>query len=132
MKLNNSDCNRICEVSALFPIKSGVPQGSVLGPLLYLLFTSDLPQAQSVTIDTFSDDTVVLTSHKEVLRDSCILQEYLSILHIWLKKWKIKVNDTKSPYITFTLRNDPTPSIYPNYVEIPSDTTVKYLYWIPS
>jgi hypothetical protein len=84
------------EVSALFLIKSGVPQGSVLGPLLYLLFTSDIPQAQSVTIGTFADDTVILTSHKEVLRASSILQDYLRILHIWLKKWKIKVSETKS------------------------------------
>jgi len=55
------------EVSALFPIKSGVPQGSVLGPLLYILFTSDLSQAPNVTIGTFADDTAILTSHMKVL-----------------------------------------------------------------
>jgi hypothetical protein len=75
-----------CEVSALFPIKAGVSQGSILGPLLYLLFTSDLPQAQGVTIGTFADDTVLLTSQTEVLRASSILQEYLRILHTWFKK----------------------------------------------
>ena len=60
------------EVSALFPIKSGV-QGSVLGPLLYILFTSDLPQAPNVTIGTFADDTAILTSHTNVLRASTTL-----------------------------------------------------------
>jgi hypothetical protein len=98
-----------------------------LGPLLYLLFTSDLPQVQGVTIGTFDDDTVLLTSHKEVHRASSILQEYLHTLHIWLKNWKITVNETKSKYITFMLRSDPSPPIYLNDVEIPSATTAKYL-----
>jgi hypothetical protein len=90
------------------------------------MFTSDLPQAQVVTIGTFADDIVLLTSHKEFLRASSILQEYLRILHIWLKKCKIKVNETKSKYITFTLRSDPSPPVYLNDVEIPSATTAKY------
>jgi hypothetical protein len=106
------------EVSALFPVKSGVPQGSVLGPLLYILFTSDLPQAPNVTIGTFADDTAILTSHTNVLRASTTLQEYLHIFNRWLQKWKIKVNETKSSYLTFTLRNDPSTPIYLNEVEI--------------
>jgi hypothetical protein len=86
------------EFSALFPINSGVPQGSVLGPLLYLLFASDLPQAPNVTFGTFADDTVILTCHKDVLRASSHLQEYLNILHSWLQKWNIKINETKSHF----------------------------------
>ena len=69
------------EVSALFPIKSGIPQGSVLGPLLYILFTSDLPQAPNVTIGTFADNTAILTSHTNVIRASSTLQDYLHILN---------------------------------------------------
>jgi hypothetical protein len=107
------------EVSALFPIKSGVPQGSVLGPLLYILFTSDLTQAPNVTVGTFADDTAILTSHTNVKRVSSTLQEYLHILSRWLQKWKIKVNETKSSYLTFTLRHDPSPPIYLNEVDIP-------------
>jgi len=45
----------------------------------------------------------------------------------YLQKWKIKVNETKSSYLTFTLRNDPSPPIYLNEVEIPPAKTVKYL-----
>jgi hypothetical protein len=44
-------------------MKSGVPQGSVLGPFLYTLFTADIPQQNSTIISTFSDDTAVLSRH---------------------------------------------------------------------
>ena len=60
------------EVSPLFPINSGV-----LEPMLYLLFTSGLPQAPNITIGAFADDTVILTCHNDILRASSCLQEYL-------------------------------------------------------
>ena len=114
------------EVSALFAINSGVPQGSVLGPILYLLFTSDLPQAPNVRLGTFADDTVILTCHTDVLRASFCLQEYLNIIQSWLHTWKIKINVSKSTYLTCTLRRDPSPPIYLNNVETPPAKTVKY------
>ena len=45
----------------------------------------------------------------------------------WLHTWKIKMNESKSTYLTFTLRRDPSPTIYINNIEIPPVTTVKYL-----
>jgi len=46
--------------SALMEIKAGVPQGSVLGPVLYLLYTCDIPKLENNTIATFADDTAIL------------------------------------------------------------------------
>jgi hypothetical protein len=46
--------------SELKEIKAGAPQGSVLGPVLYLLYTCDLPVLESSTVATFTDDTAVL------------------------------------------------------------------------
>ena len=46
--------------TTLLQINAGVPQGSVLGPILYLLFTYDLPVSNNVAIDTFADDTAIL------------------------------------------------------------------------
>jgi len=51
--------------SELKEIKAGVPQGSVLGPVLYLLYTSDLPMLENSTVVTFADDTAILGSSNE-------------------------------------------------------------------
>ena len=46
-----------------FPIEAGIPQGSVLGPLLFSIYTADLPISTEITIATFADDTALLASH---------------------------------------------------------------------
>jgi hypothetical protein len=48
--------------STVKEIKAGVPQGSVLGPILYLLYTWDIPQEEDITTATYADDTAILWS----------------------------------------------------------------------
>ena len=113
--------------SNTFPIKSGVPQGSVLGPVLYLVYTSDLPTTENTLTGTFADDTVILASHEDPTIASARLQHHLHLLEAWTTKWKIKINETKSAQVTFTLRKDQCPPLFFNNILIPDLPSIRYL-----
>ncbi|PNF25684.1 hypothetical protein B7P43_G16139 [Cryptotermes secundus] len=115
------------DLSDYKPIKTGVPQGSVLGPFLYLIFTADLPQTNDTLIATFADDTAILTSDLDPRRASEKLQYHLDTLHIWLQRWKISVNTNKSVQVTFTTKKSGCPEVNINNNPIPVKTEVKYL-----
>lgn len=115
------------EFSPFHPINAGVPQGSVLGPLLYLLYTSDLPTTGNATVAIFADDTAILTSHADENMASHQLQLYLFQIQSWLNKWRIKVNESKSVHVTFTNRRNTCPPVRLNNIQIPQREEVKYL-----
>lgn len=115
------------ETSSIRSIKAGVPQGSVLGPLLYLLFTCDLPTNENITTTTFADDTAILCSNRNLLRTHRQLQAHMDSINDWCEKWGIKLNEDKSVQITFTLRKDTCPSIKINNKTIPQRKSAKYL-----
>jgi hypothetical protein len=117
-----------CEAQTdLCRIHAGVPQGSVLGPILYLLYTSDLPTSDSVVTGTFADDTAILASHHDPVEASKILQRGLDNISCWLKKWRIKANESKSVNVAFTLRRGTCPPVKLNNLVVPQADHVRYL-----
>ena len=114
-------------VSQLCEIEAGVPQGSVLGPTLYLLFTVDLSLSNDIITATFADDTAILAVNEDPASASLLLQHHLNKLDLWLKKWRIKVNKSKSTHVTFTNRRATCPPVKLNSTQIPQADDVKYL-----
>ena len=70
-------------------VTSGIPQGSVLGPILFVIFINDLPNSVSSTTYLFADDTKLYKNIK-VENDWTILQEDLDSLFDWSAKWFLK------------------------------------------
>ena len=70
---------------------SGVPQGSVFGPLLFLIFVNDLPNWVSNSMRMFADDTKIWREI-QVVGDSLSLQDDLYKLIKWSNKWLLRFN----------------------------------------
>ena len=80
-------------------VLSGIPQGSVLGPLLFVLYINDLPESVKSQILLFADDTKVF---RPILseKDSLELQNDINSLDEWTKKWLLKFNPDKCHVLT--------------------------------
>ena len=78
--------------SSWLPVTSGVPQGSIRGPLLFLLHIDDLPSVvQHSTIKLFADDVAVYTEVK-CYEDYKKLQDDLHQIFLWTVKWQLRLN----------------------------------------
>lgn len=115
------------ECSSFKEIKAGVPQGSVIGPVLYTLYTSDLPETEHTTTATFADDTAILGISEDKDEASAKLQNQLNKTAEWLKKWRIKSNNRKGVHTTFTMRKNTCPAVTLNDEILPEKDEVKYL-----
>ena len=83
--------------------------GRVLGPILYTLFTADMPTKENVVIATYADDTALLATSKSTALAPDIVQTQLNVISNWLKNWNIKVNEEKSNHVTFSLKKGAVP-----------------------
>ena len=85
-------------------ITTGVPQGSVLGPLLYVLFTADVLQIigeAGVGVQQYADDTQAYQHCKprDAVRAFTQLQTTLTIVQAWMSSNRLKLNPSKTQYI---------------------------------
>jgi hypothetical protein len=67
----------------------------VLGPVIYLIYTSHLPTSDNTTTATFADDTAILAIHEDPAIASMKPQATINKINDWEKKWRIKINESK-------------------------------------
>ena len=118
------------KTSALLAVNSGVPQGSVLGPILYLLYTADIPipSNQNSMIATFADDTVLLSSHSSINTATNVLQNMLNNIIKWFDYWNLKINEDKTIQVIYTNKKNYCPTnITVRNISIEVSDSAKYL-----
>ena len=108
-----------CEVT------SGVPQGSVVGPILFLIYINDLPLNAECDVRLFADDTIVYTN----TNNDSQLQMDLNSLEQWEADWDMHFNPSKCEVIRFSRKKKPAVQrVYTLHDEnIPHVSTIKYL-----
>ena len=97
--------------SSEVPVTSGVPQGSVLGPILFLVYINDLPNHVTSKVRLFADDTALyLSLNKQT--DSITLQKDLDNLQVWEHLWDMEFNPSKCQVIQITRARKPLQTNY--------------------
>ncbi len=82
--------------SSIRYINAAVPQGSVLGPLLFLVYINDITEGIGSEIFLFADDTSIFRSGKNNQMLAQGINSDLNKIALWAKKWKISINPTKT------------------------------------
>ena len=77
-------------------VEAGVPQGSMLGPLLFLIYINDLPDNLSTNVKVFADDTSLFSVVHDITTSSCDLNYELNGVREWAFQWKMSFNPEPS------------------------------------
>ena len=88
--------------SKVLPIKYGVPQGSILGPLLFIIYMNDIFNVSNFLFTIlYADDTCVTLDGKSLENLITLMNQELHLLYIWLQSNKLTLNVQKTYYIIF-------------------------------
>ena len=96
-------------------IKMGVPQGSMLGPVLFLIYVNDLGFSSNLFVMSFADDTSLLNSRKNITELLTDTQKELAIIELWFTSNRLSLHPAKSKLLIFlprAIRNSYIPPIF--------------------
>jgi hypothetical protein len=108
---------------------AGVPQGSILGPLLFLIFINDITENIESDIHLFADDTSLMDIIDEYQTSYDKLNRDLERLSNWASKWLVTFNATKTVYLLVSRKQlpPPKPALFLNGEPIKEVLTHKHL-----
>ena len=112
------------------PVKYGTPQGSCLGPLIFLVFVNDLHlHLRESECVQFADDTTLVFSHRSIQYLRFIVENELSVVQDWFNANKLTLNIDKSSYLLYHTQKQtiPTFKIVLNDIKIPRVKYAKFL-----
>lgn len=117
--------------SCRLTVSSGVPQGSVLGPILFLVYINDIVDNIPVKMKLFADDCVIY-SEISSMSDQFLLNDALQKVITWCDQWQMAVNFDKTVVMRITQKKNPFIFNYSvNAITLREVTQYKYLgLWI--
>lgn len=93
-------------------INAGVPQGSVLGPLLFLIYVNDIAHSMLSTVRLFADDSSLAISTSDINHMELTLNSDLTNITEWSKQWLVQFNPAKTEVIFLSLSNTCKPVLF--------------------
>ena len=120
------------QYSSWLDINAGVPQGSVLGPLLFLIYINDLPENLVSVSKLFADDTSIFSTVSEINKSSEDLNQDLSTVNNWAFQWKMAFNpdpNKQATEVIFSRKRKPVnhPTLYFNDTPVTTAPFQKHL-----
>ena len=117
--------------SEVTTISCGVPQGSVLGPLLFLIYINDFSSCLDILdLHLFADDSNLFFSHKNLSQLDLIVNNELTHVHTWLCANKLSLNIVKSSFVPFhppQRKIEASINLYINDTSLNEKDNIKYL-----